>query len=142
MEGTIKTFDSIKKFGYISYGNGESIFVHIKAFVSFIKANEINALVGKTVTFTIGEFNGRPTAVKVEIKKEGFELPEADASVDELIPYDERQRAERKEIRGKRQIAECYVGKRENRAERRLRQKKIEKSFDDAFDESDYDDED
>ena len=143
MEGTIKTFDSIRKFGHIEYDGGKDIFVNIRNFVSHLSDDEIKGLVGKAVTFAVGSFTNqygitRPTAVKVELKKEekeGFDIPEADASTDELIPYEEQQRIERKQTRAK--YAECYVGKHESRKAKALRIKKIEKDFDDFFDDAD-----
>ena len=150
MEGTIKTFDPIRKFGSIDYDGGKTIFVHISAFKAFVKANEINALVGKPVTFAIGEYNGRPTAKDVEVTEPTAPRIEAETAEEsddltELVPYDEQTRLDRKAKRNeqtrldrktkcqKRSISECYIGKRKDKEGRRERQKKLIKAFNDAF---------
>ena len=105
MEGIIKDFDSIRKFGHISYEGDKTIFVHISAFKAFVKTNELLALVGKVVRFAQGEYNGRPTAKDVEFIK--VEEPETPAELSELVPYEEQVRLNRKAKREKRYTAEC-----------------------------------
>lgn len=136
MEGIIKDFDSIRKFGHISYEGDKLMFVHISAFKAFIKANELSALAGKAVRFAIGEYNGRPTAQNVEIMKP--EEPEEPADLTDLVPYDEQVRLERMAKRQRRHISECYVGDHSRHNERKERQRKLSKILDDAFD--DYND--
>jgi cold shock CspA family protein len=142
MEGTIKDFDSIRKLGHIGYDGGKTIPVHVSAFKAFIQTSEMASLVGKAVVFAIGEYDGRPSAKTRSVEfvdakeKQIVETKEPEDPMDltEFIPYDEQIRLARMAKREKRHIAECYVGKHLHHNERKERQRKLNKIFDDAFD--------
>lgn len=63
MTGTVKWFSPEKGFGFINYGEEESVFVHY----SQIKTEGFKTLEeGEKVTFEIEENNGKTQAINVE----------------------------------------------------------------------------
>ncbi len=67
MQGTIVNFFSRKGFGFIERSDGQQIFVHVKQVVGRRSLSE-----GMQVRFEMGEYNGKPQAVNVEV--EGAEV--------------------------------------------------------------------
>ena len=62
--GKIKWFSYLKRYGFIEGDNGEQHFVHV---TDILKSLD-DLLKGLPVSYEIGQWNGRPTAIRIELE--------------------------------------------------------------------------